>query len=47
MGPLKYRQQLTTIQIEVVDSHVAVPPGAGLGVEVDEVELRRLDARRQ
>jgi L-alanine-DL-glutamate epimerase-like enolase superfamily enzyme len=47
MGPLKYRQQLTTTQIEVVDSHVAVPPGAGLGVEVDEVELRRLDARRQ
>jgi L-alanine-DL-glutamate epimerase-like enolase superfamily enzyme len=47
MGPLKYRQQLTTTQIEVVESHVAVPPGAGLGIEVDEVELRRLDARRQ
>jgi choline dehydrogenase-like flavoprotein len=47
MGPVKYRQQLTTTQVEVVDSHVAVPPGAGLGVEVDEAELRRLDARRQ
>ena len=26
----------------MVDSHVAVPPGAGLGVEVDEAELCRL-----
>ena len=47
MGPLKYRQQITTEQVEVVDSHVGVPQGPGLGVEVDEAELRRLDARRQ
>lgn len=45
MGPLKYREQVTTEQVEVVDGHIAVPTGPGLGVEVDEADLRRLDAR--
>ncbi|RJO71451.1 hypothetical protein D5S18_25120 [Nocardia panacis] len=45
MGPLKYRQQITEPQIEVLDGHIAVPRGPGLGVTVDENELRRLDAR--
>lgn len=44
MGPLKYREQITAEQIEVVDSHIAVPQGPGLGVTVDEDELRRLAA---
>ena len=47
MGPLKYHQQITEHQIEVIDGHIAVPEGPGLGVTVDEKELRRLDARRQ
>jgi L-alanine-DL-glutamate epimerase-like enolase superfamily enzyme len=45
MGPLKYRQQITAEQITVVDAHVAVPTGPGLGIEVDEDTLRHLDAR--
>jgi muconate cycloisomerase len=45
MGPIKYRQQITTRQIEVLDRHVNVPQGPGLGVVIDEDELRRLDAR--
>ncbi|MDQ8708113.1 enolase C-terminal domain-like protein [Streptomyces sp. LHD-70] len=45
MGPLKYRQQITDQQVEVVDGHIAVPEGPGLGFTVDEKELRRLDAR--
>jgi L-alanine-DL-glutamate epimerase-like enolase superfamily enzyme len=45
MGPLKYRQQITTQQIEVLDRHVDVPKGPGLGVVIDEEELRSLDAR--
>lgn len=47
MGPLKYREQVTREPVEVVDSHVAVPTGAGLGVTVDEDQLRDLDARRR
>jgi L-alanine-DL-glutamate epimerase-like enolase superfamily enzyme len=47
MSPLKYRQQLTEQPFEVVDSHVAVPQGPGLGIRVDETALRALDARRQ
>lgn len=47
IGPLKYAQQIVTPVVDVVDGHVAVPQGAGLGVEVDEQELRRLDARRR
>jgi muconate cycloisomerase len=47
IGPLKYREQITEEQIEVVDGHVAVPQGPGLGVTVNEAELRRLDARAQ
>ncbi|MBB6405149.1 mandelate racemase/muconate lactonizing enzyme family protein [Arthrobacter sp. AZCC_0090] len=47
MGPLKYAQQITDQQIDVVDGHVAVPAGPGLGITVDEAELRRLDARTQ
>jgi L-alanine-DL-glutamate epimerase-like enolase superfamily enzyme len=29
----------------VVDGSIAIPDGPGLGVTVDETELRRLDAR--
>jgi L-alanine-DL-glutamate epimerase-like enolase superfamily enzyme len=47
MGPLKYREQITAEQIEVVDSSVTVPTGPGLGVTVDEAQLRDLDARRR
>ncbi|HEY1365878.1 MAG TPA: enolase C-terminal domain-like protein [Gaiellaceae bacterium] len=46
MGPLKYRERITTEQIVVVDGHVAVPDGPGLGIEVDEEALGHLDARR-
>jgi L-alanine-DL-glutamate epimerase-like enolase superfamily enzyme len=45
MGPLKYSQQITEQQIRVVNGHIAIPDGPGLGVTVDEKELRRLDAR--
>lgn len=45
VGPLKYREQITADQIAVVDAHVALPTGPGLGIEVDEDALRRLDAR--
>lgn len=46
MGPLKYRDTIATPQVEVVDGHVAVPQGPGLGIDVDEQSLRDLDARR-
>lgn len=46
MGPLKYREQITAEQIAVVDGHVAVPTGSGLGIDVDDDALRQLDARR-
>jgi muconate cycloisomerase len=45
MGPLKYAQQITEQQIEVINGRIAVPDGPGLGVTVDEAELRRIDAR--
>ena len=45
MGPLKYRQQITKQQVEVVDGCIAVPTAPGIGVTIDERELRRLDAR--
>ena len=45
MGPLKYRQQITEQQVEVIDGHIAVPDGPGLGFTVDQTELRKLDAR--
>jgi L-alanine-DL-glutamate epimerase-like enolase superfamily enzyme len=41
-----YRDQITVEQIAVIDSHIAVPQGVGLGLDVDEDALRRLDARR-
>jgi L-alanine-DL-glutamate epimerase-like enolase superfamily enzyme len=44
MSPLKYREQITAEQITVVDAHVAVPTGPGLGIEVDKDTLRHLDA---
>ena len=47
MGPLKYREQVTTEQVEVVAGHVAVPTDPGLGVTVDEAVLRELDVRRR
>jgi hypothetical protein len=37
--------RLTAEQIAVVDSHVAVPTGPGLGIDVDEDALRHFDAR--
>lgn len=43
-GPLKYREQITAQQIAVVDAHVAVPTGPGLGIDVDEDALHNLDA---
>ena len=46
MGPLKYRQQITEEQVEVVDGRIAIPEGPGLGVTVDDNELRRIDARQ-
>ncbi|MEV7393256.1 MULTISPECIES: enolase C-terminal domain-like protein [unclassified Streptomyces] len=45
MGPLKYREQITSQQVEVVDGYISVPEGPGLGFTVDEDALRRLDAR--
>lgn len=45
MGPLKYAQQIADPQVEIVDSHIAIPQGPGLGVDVDEHCLHRLDAR--
>lgn len=47
MGPLKYRDQITAEPVDVVDAHVAVPRGPGLGISVDEDALRHLDARRR
>jgi L-alanine-DL-glutamate epimerase-like enolase superfamily enzyme len=47
MGPLKYAEQITSPVIEIVDGHIAVPSGPGLGVEIDTDALRALDARRQ
>ena len=44
MGPLKYREQITDQQVQVVDGHIAIPKGPGIGFTVDEQELR-LDAR--
>jgi L-alanine-DL-glutamate epimerase-like enolase superfamily enzyme len=46
MGPLKYREQITGEQIAVVDGHVVVAAGPGLGIDVDEDALRHLDARQ-
>lgn len=46
MGPLKYREQITEEQVEVVNGHIAIPQGPGLGVTVNEQELALLDARR-
>jgi L-alanine-DL-glutamate epimerase-like enolase superfamily enzyme len=45
MGPLKYREQITEQRVEVIDGHVAVPQEPGLGLTIDEAELKRLDAR--
>lgn len=47
MGPLKYAQRITSKQIEIVDSAIAVPQGPGLGVEVDEQAVRELDMRKR
>ncbi|MGH2863291.1 MAG: mandelate racemase/muconate lactonizing enzyme family protein [Solirubrobacteraceae bacterium] len=45
MGPLKYREQITEQSVQVLDSHIAVPSGPGLGIVVDEAALRALDVR--
>ena len=47
LGPLKYREQITAEQIAIVDAHIAVPQGPGLGITVDEDALRSLDDRRR
>lgn len=47
MGPLKYEQLITAQQFEVVNGAIAIPTGPGLGIEVDEKELCRLDLRRR
>jgi L-alanine-DL-glutamate epimerase-like enolase superfamily enzyme len=46
MGPLKYVRQVTWPPPEVVDSRVAVPVAAGLGVDVDQEAVEALDLRR-
>jgi L-alanine-DL-glutamate epimerase-like enolase superfamily enzyme len=46
MGPLKYREQITVEPLAVVDAHVAVPAGPGLGIDIDEEAVHHLDARR-
>ncbi len=45
MGPLKYREQISMEPLAVVDAHVAVPAGPGLGIDVDEDAVHHLDAR--
>jgi L-alanine-DL-glutamate epimerase-like enolase superfamily enzyme len=45
VGPLKYEQDVVLNTIEVNQGQIAVPTGPGLGVEVDEALLKRLDAR--
>jgi muconate cycloisomerase len=45
MGPLKYRDQITTEQIAVIDAHIDVPTGPGLGITIDDDAIRHLDAR--
>jgi L-alanine-DL-glutamate epimerase-like enolase superfamily enzyme len=47
MGPLKYRQQITEEEVKVVNGRIAIPQGPGLGITVDENQLRRLDARHE
>lgn len=47
MGPLKYAQRITTEQIEIIDGAIAVPQRPGLGVEIDEDQVRALDLRRR
>lgn len=46
IGPLKYGTQITAPALEVRHSHVRVPDGPGLGIDVDEDALRSLDQRR-
>jgi L-alanine-DL-glutamate epimerase-like enolase superfamily enzyme len=45
-GSLKYVEQITSPALIPVGSHLEVPTGDGLGVEVDEEALHVLDARR-
>lgn len=45
VGPLKYEEDVVTNTIEVIGGQVVVPTGPGLGIEVDEATLKRLDAR--
>src|SRR3954467_13472672 len=47
MGPLKYREQITREPLAVVDAHITVPAGPGLGIDVDEDAVHHLDARRR
>ena len=45
--PVSIRDELPVLKIplEVVDGHIAVPDGPGLGVELDEAALKELAAR--
>lgn len=45
VGPLKYEQDIAAQPLELVDGTVAIPSGPGLGIEVDEEVLRRMDMR--
>ena len=45
VGPLKYEQDISAQPLELTDGTVAIPSGPGLGIEVDEEVLRRLDMR--
>lgn len=46
MGPLKYEQQITWPPVKPHSSHVEVPTGPGLGVDVDQDAIAALDLRR-
>jgi muconate cycloisomerase len=45
MGARKYERQITWPEPVMTDSRVAVPAGAGLGVEIDEEAVAALDLR--
>jgi L-alanine-DL-glutamate epimerase-like enolase superfamily enzyme len=46
IGPSKYEADVTSLSLEITESCVEVPPGPGLGIEIDEEALRAMDARR-
>lgn len=46
VGPLKYEQDIVEPAISVKDGQIELPDGPGLGIEVDETILGRLDGRK-